>query len=232
MKIRCLIVDDEPLAHTVIEQYSSSIPTIEIEKKCNNAFEAIAYLHENTVDVIFLDINMPNLSGFDFLKTLSYKPQIIITTAYAEYALKGYEFSVIDYLLKPFTQERFLQAINKIRISETKKKEQNESNSDSVKSIFLKSDKVNHKVYFSDILYVEGSGNFVKIITKVKKILVSETMNSFEQKLPKKDFLRIHRSYIIALEKIDKIDGNRIYIQDNKIPIGQTYKKDLETRIK
>ena len=232
MKIRCLIVDDEPLAHTVIEQYSNSILTIEIVKKCNNAFEAIAYLHENTVDVIFLDINMPNLTGFDFLKTLSYKPQIIITTAYAEYALKGYEFSIIDYLLKPFTQERFLQAINKIKLTETVKKEQVEQETDTLKYIFLKSDKVSHKVYFSDILYVEGSGNFVKVITIEKKILVAETMNNFENKLPQKDFLRVHRSYIISIDKINKIEGNRVFILKNEIPIGQTYKKDLESRIK
>jgi len=207
MKIRCLIVDDEPLAQRVIEKYISSLPSLELACKCNNALDAAAFLHSNTVDVIFLDIKMPELTGLEFLKTLTKPPKVILTTAFSEYALEGYEYSVVDYLLKPISFERFLKAVNKITGQMESKQEPAAAESQNNKSdfIFLREDKIDHKVLFSDILYVEGCGNFVKVFANRKMIMVAETMTHIEEKLPGNIFLRVHKSFIVSIRKISKI---------------------------
>lgn len=229
MKLKCLIVDDEPLAHQILEKYISSLGTLELVKKCSNALEAIEYLNENNVDLIFLDIKMPDLTGIDFLKTLSKKPKIIITSAYSEYAIDGYEYSVTDYLLKPFSFERFLKAVNKVfetvspEISVDSKK-----TGDDRGFIFVKCDKINHKLYFNEIDYIEGFGNYVKIFTKKGMLVTSVTLSNIENKLPEETFVRVHKSFIVSLSKIDEIEGNIIRIGNKSLPVGKYYKKSFD----
>jgi len=234
MKIQCMIVDDEPLAQKVLEKYIHSFPSLELASKCRNAIEASAYLHENTVDLIFLDIEMPGLTGMEFLKTMSNPPLVIITTAYSEYALEGYEYAVVDYLLKPIAYDRFLKAIN--RVHERFKGKRPESpvtrKKDRDDVVFLKCDNVEHKIKLSDIKYIEGYGNFVNVHTQKKVILISEKMKTIEENLSGTDFIRVHKSYIVSLLRIDRIEGNKIHIQEDVIPIGRFYKRAFDSIVK
>lgn len=229
MKLKCLIIDDEPLAHQILEKYISSLGTLEIVKKCSNALEAIEYLNQYDIDLIFLDIKMPDLTGIDFLKTLSKKPKIIITSAYSEYAIDSYEYSVTDYLLKPFSFERFLKAVNKVFDSfSSEKSSKSENVKDEKDFIFVKSDKINHKLYFDDIDYIEGFGNYAKFFTKKGMLVTSETLTNIENKLPEITFVRVHKSFIVSLNKIDQIEGNTIRIGNKSIPVGKYYKKSFD----
>jgi DNA-binding LytR/AlgR family response regulator len=229
MKIKCIVVDDEPLAHSVLEKYISSLSSLELLKKCNNALEAMSFLHQNKVDLMFLDIKMPELSGIEFLKTLTHPPQIILTTAYSEYALQGYEYSVTDYLLKPFSFERFLKAVNKVINKKVENTSTLSANRESVDDfIFLKADKIDHKVLFSEIKYIEGYGNYIKVFTNNKMLMVAETLATIEKNLPTEMFVRIHKSYIVSIKKIQQIDGNMINIGKKMIPIGKFYKMRVE----
>jgi DNA-binding LytR/AlgR family response regulator len=230
--IHYLIVDDEPIAHRIIENYCDNLPHLEKKGNCYNAFEAMHFLNENAVDLLFLDINMPKLSGFDFLKTLSHTPKIIVTTAYKEFALEGYELNISDYLLKPFSFERFAKAVNKTMV-DLKEKE----NSPIVSkpeagpigsSFFLKGDKKQYQVKFDHLLFIEAYGHYTKVFLKNKMIVSHEKISFFETFLPASDFIRTHKSFIIAKNKIDHIEGNRIMIMEHKIPIGQTYKMNVD----
>lgn len=228
MKIKCIVVDDEPLAQRVLEKYISSLSSLELLKKCNNALEAMSFLHQNEVDLMFLDIKMPELTGIEFLKILTHPPQIIITTAYSEYALEGYEYSVTDYLLKPFSYKRFLKAVNKVI---DKKIENNSilpaSREPADDFIFLKADKIDHKILFSEIKYIEGYGNYIKVFTNNKMLMVAETMTTIEKNLPTEIFVRTHKSFIVSIKKIDQIEGNIIRIGKSIIPIGNFYKRHV-----
>ncbi len=230
MKIKCIVVDDEPLAQRVLEKYISSLSSLELLKKCNNALEAMSFLHQNKVDLMFLDIKMPELTGIEFLKTLTHPPQIIITTAYSEYALQGYEYSVTDYLLKPFSFERFLKAVNKV----TNRKVENNSTLSANREIaddfiFLKADKIDYKILFSEIKYIEGCGNYIKVFTNNKMLMVAETLTTIEKNLPTELFVRTHKSYIVSIKKIDQIEGNIIRIGTSVIPIGNYYRMHVNT---
>ncbi len=230
MKLGCIIVDDESLAQNVLETYISSVSTLHLLKKCNSALEAISYLHENKVDLIFLDINMPELSGLEMLKTLTDPPQVILTTAYSEYALESYDYGVADYLLKPFSLERFLKAVNRV----THKFEPSDSNKKTLQKsnkIILRQDKVIHSVSTEDIEYVKAYGNYLSVFTKAKKYIVRDTISAFEQKLSRHLFVRVHKSYVVQINKISTIDGNRLYIGDTKVPIGNYYKQSLKLRL-
>ncbi len=230
MKTRCIIVDDEPLARRVLQKYIHSLPSLELLTECASAPEAAAFLHQHTVDLMFLDIKMPGLTGLDFLKTLSNPPGVILTTAYSEYALEGYEYSVIDYLLKPISFERFLKAVNKVAArrdtAETPgpAKPAGPSTAAPVDFIFLKSDRVGHKVFFSDIRYIEGCGNYIKVYTGEKRLMVQERMTTIETVLPETLFLRVHKSYIVSIKEIREIRENKLKIGDKLIPIGNSYK--------
>lgn len=219
--IKYIIVDDETASHHIIKEYASNISYLSYEKSCYNAFEAMAYLNENTVDLLFLDINMPKLSGFDFLKTLSNPPRIIVTTAYKEFALEGYELNIDDYLLKPYSFQRFISATNKVSelIKQFKKTD--------TSSIFLKDNKKHHHVKLDDILYTEAYGNYVKIHTLNKLIITHQTLSSLEQLLPKEYFIRVHKSFIIAKDKIVLIEGNLLHIGQHKIPVGKMYRQNI-----
>jgi DNA-binding LytR/AlgR family response regulator len=236
MKIRCLIIDDEPLAQRVVERYAENIPFLEIVQKCNSAVEAIDVLHNHEVDLLFLDINMPRLSGMEFLKTLKNPPLVIITTAYAEYAIQGYELDVVDYLMKPFAFDRFYKAIQKaeelIKGKDQRNSEVKESDKQEDTFIFIKSSKKTFKVNLGEILYIEALGDYVKIYTTEKMIISYQSLKNIETLLPSSSFPRIHKSFIIALSRIDLIEGNHVKIKDRLIPIGTNFKGEFEKLIK
>ena len=220
--IHYLIVDDEPIAHRIIEKYCENLPHLEKKGNCYNAFEAMEFINKNTVDLLFLDINMPKLSGFDFLKTLPNPPKIIVTTAYKEFALEGYELNIDDYLLKPFNFSRFVKSVSKVydSLSVKSKPIQNTETVEDTK-IFIKEDKKYHQIKLKDILFIEAYGNYVKINMVDKMIVSHQSLTSFTHNLPENQFIRVHKSFIISIDKIELIEGNRILIQDHKIPIGK-----------
>ncbi len=236
MNIRCLIIDDEPLAQRVVERYAENISFLEIVAKCNSAVEAIDVLHNHEVDLLFLDINMPRLSGMDFLKTLKNPPLVIITTAYAEFAIQGYELDVVDYLMKPFAFDRFYKAIQKaeemLKGRELPHFEMKEADKPDDSFLFIKSSKKTYKVTLDEILYIEALGDYVKIFTIDKMIVSYQSLKNIETLLPSKLFPRIHKSFIIALSRVDLIEGNHVKIKDRMIPIGTNFKTDFEKLIK
>jgi len=232
-----LIVDDEPLAHRVIEKYVEKLPSLTKIGNAYDAFQGFELLNAESVDLMFLDINMPKLKGLDFLRTLAKPPVVIITSAYREYALEGFELNVCDYLLKPFSFERFLTAVNKAinlemkgQIESTTEKSVSSQN-DFPNKIFIKGDRKYHQIALSDILYLESYGSYVKVFLKDTMILTHETTSHFENLLPKPDFMRVHKSYIVATQKIEIIEGNRLKIGAKQIPIGNFYKKAVKDLI-
>ena len=223
--IRYVIIDDEPIAHRIIEKYCADLPHLEKKGNCYNAFEAMQLLNEQDVDLLFLDLNMPKLSGFDFLRTLSNPPKIIVTTAYAEFALESYDLDVADYLLKPFAFDRFVKAVNKALSKTTSQAAAPLSPVANAKStLFLKGDKKFHQIQWDHILFVEAYGHYTKVYLKDEMILSNQKISALEELLPSDQFLRVHKSFIVATDKIKFIEGNRLTIQEHEIPIGQTYK--------
>jgi DNA-binding LytR/AlgR family response regulator len=235
MKIRCLIVDDEPLAQRVLEKYIADVPYLELAGKCGNAMEAMEVLHHKQTDLVFLDINMPKLSGIDFLKTQKNAPLIVITTAYPEYALEGYELNVLDYLLKPIPFDRFLKAVEKAEESllsrQLRASQPAQASRDEDPFIFIKSSKKTFKVNLNNILYIEALGDYVKVFTTDKMIVTYQSLKNIETLLPPKSFPRIHKSYIVSLAKVELIEGNQVKIRDRMIPIGTNYKAEFEKLI-
>jgi len=226
--LKFIIIDDEPLAHEIIEEFCSILPHVQLEKKCYNAMEAMQYLNENTVDFMFLDINMPKLRGLDFLKTLTKPPKTIITTAYKEHALEGFELNVVDYILKPFSFDRLVKAVNKVSdIQPAKTIIKEVSIATTSTRFFVKGDKKHHQIDLSDLLYIEAYGNYTKLYLKDEMIVSHEKISHYEEILTDGDFLRVHKSFIVAIAKIKFIEGNRIFINAYKIPIGQTYKTSI-----
>ena len=226
--LKFIIIDDEPLAHEIIEEFCSILPHVQLEKKCYNAMEAMQYLNENTVDFMFLDINMPKLRGLDFLKTLTKPPKTIITTAYKEHALEGFELNVVDYILKPFSFDRLVKAVNKVSdIQPAKTITKEVSIATTSNRFFVKGDKKHHQIDLSDLLYIEAYGNYTKLYLRDEMIVSHEKISHYEEILTDGDFLRVHKSFIVAIAKIKFIEGNRIFINTYKIPIGQTYKTSI-----
>lgn len=235
MKTRCLIVDDEPLAIEVIENHISQFDNLEVAAKCRNAIKAFEVLEKEKIDLLFLDIQMPKLTGIDFLKSINNPPKVIFTTAYIDFALEGYELDVIDYLVKPISFQRFLKAINKYLeiakpISNTAAKTK-EGASNERDYLFVKADRKNHKVSFSEILYAESVKDYVKIHTVDKRLTTKNTMTDFEMQLPD-NFLRVHRSYVINLDFITAYTANDIEIDSIEIPIGVSYKQKVFERLR
>ncbi|MCH2033550.1 MAG: response regulator transcription factor [Tenacibaculum sp.] len=227
-----VIIDDEPIAHRILENYCNKLPLLHKVGNAYNALEASEIIIKQKVDLIFLDIQMPKITGFEFLKSLAQPPKVIVTTAYKEFALEGYELNVVDYLLKPFSLSRFLKAINKV--NETNK--MNSAISETVSevkngSVFLKGDKVHHQIQIRDILFVEAYSNYVKVYSKEKMIVIHEKISTLETILSKYGVLRVHKSFLVTIEHITSIQGNRIHIQNYKIPIGQTYKNSINELI-
>lgn len=222
--MKCLIVDDEPLAQEVIENYIVRIPNLEVVKKCSDAIQAFEVMKKEKIDLIFLDIQMPVIDGLGFLKSVKNIPSVIITTAFPQHALESYDFDVTDYLLKPISFERFLKAVNKVL---DKKNIPSVSTEQKADFIFLKVDSKLVKVNFSEIMYVEGMKDYLKVFLKDKFYVVHQTMKRFEESLPHGQFVRVHKSYIVSLPAVKTIIGNYIEVNDQHIPIGANYKDEL-----
>lgn len=226
--ITYLIIDDEYIAHDIIKGYCDLLPNMKLMKHCYDALEAFEYLNSNKVDLIFLDLNMPKLKGFEFLKILPNPPKVIVTTAYKEHALEGFEHNVSDYLLKPFSFERFLKAVNNATNVVEKVPIQSIENSDSsTKSIFFRSNKKHTQVVIDSILYVEAAGNYTKIITTSEMVTIREKVSGVVALLPETEFLQVHKSFAVAVKHIRSIEGNRILIEEHLIPIGKYYKANV-----
>jgi len=230
--ITYLIIDDEYIAHDIIKGYCDLLPNMQLMKNCYDALEAFEYLNKNEVDLIFLDLNMPKLKGFDFLKTLKNSPKVIVTTAYKEFALEGYELNISDYLLKPFGFERFLKAINKTFSSLTTQPSVLSQSNKISKSIFLRSNKKFTQVEIDTILFIEASGNYTKVIRTLETITIREKISTVLGLLPKEDFLQVHKSFAVAPKHIKSVEGNRIFITDHIIPIGKMFKTNVVQLLK
>ncbi|MBI5914882.1 MAG: response regulator transcription factor [Bacteroidetes bacterium] len=232
--INTIIVDDEPLALDVLETYIEKLPDLHLVKRCTNAFEANEALKNHDIDLMFLDIQMPQLTGIDFLKTLTDPPLVIFTTAYSNYAIEGFELNATDYLLKPISLERFMKSVNKaVDLIELKRKENahHVEIGDAEDFIFVKADKKFVKVKFSEVIYIEGLKDYVIIRMEKGRVITLQTMKSLEDKLPSKIFRRIHRSYIVNIDKVEAIVGNMVEViekgQPKHLPIGKNYRDEL-----
>ena len=225
-RYKCIIIEDEPLAQNILKKYIGEHPTLDLITICNDALEAQAILTSENVDLLFLDINLPKLSGINFIKTLTRPPLIIFTTAYPEFAVEGFELNAVDYLLKPFSFERFLKAVNKalekLNVSTTQNSTENE-----MSFIFLKADKKIHRVELETIHYIEAIGDYMKVVTDSGQLIINETMKKLQEELPVRSFMRVHKSFIISRNRIKYIEGNYVQIEDKSIPIGATYRNDV-----
>ena len=226
--IKYLIIDDEHIAHDIIKGYCDMLPNLEFMADCYDAIEALDYLNKQPVDLIFLDLNMPKLKGLEFLKTLTSPPKVIVTTAYNEFAIEGYVLNVVDYLLKPFSFERFLSAINKVTATTPQSKHLRVENGQaSPNQIFLKQNNSHIQVDVNSILYIEASGNYTKVVTTLDTITIREKISNTLKMLPKEEFLQVHKSFAIAKKHIKRIEGNRVQIGDYIVPIGKLYKINI-----
>ena len=232
MKYKYLIIDDEPIAHDIIKGYGDLLPNYELVQQCYDAIEAMEYLNRNSVDLIFLDLNMPKLKGFDFLKSLIHPPKVIVTTAYQEYALDGYELNVVDYLLKPFGFERFLKAINKFQNLHNLESNKGDVQFSGNNSLFVYTDKKHVQLHLNELLFVEAEGNYSKFYLEKETQHVREKISSIAEVLPNESFVRVHKSYIVSLSKIKCVEGNMISILGFKIPVGKLYKANLDFILK
>jgi DNA-binding LytR/AlgR family response regulator len=223
-RINCLLVDDEVMALELLDHYISRVYFLNVVKKCQHAIEAMQILEENQIDLLFLDINMPDVNGIQFLKSIVSKPAVIFTTGYKEFALEGYENDAIDFLLKPFDFERFLKAVNKASNLISKSSRQPVIRLEPQRFIFVRADYKLVKINVDDILFVEGLKDYIKIYTRQKLILTLMSMTSIEEKLPSDDFFRVHRSYIISLSKIDSVSRHRVIIGEKFVPISVPYR--------
>lgn len=224
-RFKCIIIEDEPLAQNVLKKYISDHPSLELVEIYNDALQAQTILSKQSIPLIFLDINLPKLSGINFIKTLSQPPLVIFTTAYPEYAVEGFELNAVDYLLKPFSFERFLKAVN--RALEKLNAGNNKVTEEKSLHIFLKSDKKIHKVDLQSIQYIEAIGDYMKVVTDSGQLIVNETMKKLQDDLPVNYFIRIHKSFIISRNKIRFIEGNYVQLGDKSIPIGATYRNEV-----
>ncbi|WDZ99456.1 LytR/AlgR family response regulator transcription factor [Mucilaginibacter sp. SJ] len=234
--IRCLVVDDEPLALHILEDYISKMPFLQLVKATTNPIEALTMVQAAEADLVFLDVQMPELTGIQFLKIANGKAKVILTTAYPQYALEGYELDVVDYLLKPIAFDRFFKSVQKAQsiiqpvtakpqvVMQAEPVQQDDFSTD---FIFVKTEHKIQKVYLHDILFIEGLKDYISIFTSAERIITLQGMKKMEDALPEKHFVRVHKSYIVALNKIDSIERSRIQIGDKIIPVGDTYRDEF-----
>jgi DNA-binding LytR/AlgR family response regulator len=231
MMIRCLAIDDEMLALDLIEDNIKKVPFLELVQTCRNAIEAMEVLRNQSIDLVFLDIQMPDISGIQFLKSLHHKPLVIFTTAFSKYATEGFDLDVIDYMLKPYSFERFLKAVNKAHeYMDLRDRALNQAGSRDVASpnfLFVRADYKLYKINLHDILYIEGLKDYVKIYISDKPIVTQMSMKALEDKLPANDFIRVHRSFIVAFNKIDYVQKHMLTIGKKEIPISEHYRDQL-----
>lgn len=223
--MKCIIIEDEIPAQKILKNFIAKIPSLELVATFKAAIEANSFLNTESVDVAFLDINLPDMSGIDFIKTIKNPPAIIMTTAYSEYAVTSFELdTIVDYLVKPFSFDRFLKAINKAR----ERVEVPEIISvDNEETIFLNVDKTLHKIVLNEILYIESERNYITVVTENQRLSYIDSLKNWNAKLPENTFIQVHKSFIINSLFVNKISGNTLFIKENKIPIGRTYKQDL-----
>jgi DNA-binding LytR/AlgR family response regulator len=231
MKMNCLIIDDEPIARKGLEEYVKEVEFLRLVAQCESASKAIAYLQETTVDLIFLDIQMPKLSGIEFLKSLTHPPMAIFTTAFADYALEGYTLDVIDYLLKPIPFHRFLQATQKALDFHKLKHPESGKIEASADYFFVKCDNKYEKVFYHEVLYLEALQNYTVIHTLNRKLITYITFSGLIDQLPAEQFLRVHKSYTVAISKVTAIEGNEISVNKTKIPISRNLKDEVMDKI-
>jgi len=226
MKINCIIIEDEPLALDRVKGFIEQLSFLNLVASFNNPIEGLNFLKENKVDLIFLDINMKQLSGIQLLENIQFDGKVIITTAYDQYALKGFELDVSDYLLKPFSFERFIKAVDKVQ-EQFKTKESDSS----PQFLFIKTENRLEKVNFNDILFIEGMGDYRRIHTTEKRIMTLQTFSELEQIIPNSIAIRVHKSYMVAISKIESIERNRIKIKETRIPVSESYKASFLAQI-
>jgi len=232
-KIRCIIVDDESVAREILESHIAKIDAIEVVASCKNAMEAFQAISSQKIDLVFLDINMPEISGLSLARSINKNIKIIFTTAYREYAVEGFDLQAVDYLLKPISLERLLQAVNKylnenVQVALVPETEADEDKSD---SFFVRSDRKMVKIAYADILYIESLADYIKIYLDNRNVVTRETISSIEAKLPKHEFVRVHRSFIVALKAIDSFTSEYVEIGKKQIPISRSYKDQVLKRL-
>lgn len=231
MKIKCVLIDDEPLAMKVLQNYFNNFADFEITATFNNALEALEFINNNTVDAVFLDINMPMMTGFELIRLIEYKTKIIITTAFREFAAESYDLDVLDYLVKPIPLPRFIKCIHKIEADFNLKNNIKIEPHKIEPHIFIKVDKKMVKITIDEILFIEGMKEYIKVVTTYKTYITHKSLTSLSEELPADRFMRIHKSYTIAIDKVKSIEGNRIQILSYTIPIGRNYAKDVKSKI-
>ena len=236
-KITCLAVDDEPPALQIMEKYIHAVPTLHLTGTSGNAVDALAILQNNTIDLLFLDIQMPYILGTDFMRTLSNPPRVIFTTAFRKFAVEGFELDAVDYLLKPISFERFLKAVNKVMklnlpVVATMPLETAQKNENENLSIYVRADRKNMKINLNDILFIESLKDYIKVVTKEKAIISKNSISTFEENLPHHLFIRVHRSFIVALNKIDSFTPDLIQIGKYELPVSRSYRHEVEKILK
>ena len=228
-KIKCLVIDDELPAREILKKHINGVEALELCGTCSNAVEAISFLKDNRVDLLFLDIQMPHLLGTNFLRTLKNPPRVIFTTAYRKYAVEGFELDAVDFLLKPINFERFLKGVNKVLQVNLQGNNDaaisSETHAESAPPfLYFRANRKMVKVLFNEILYIEGLNDYIKIITAAKTIITKHVLTSLEEMLPSKEFVRIHKSFIVAINKIESFNADEVEIGQKEIPIGRSYK--------
>lgn len=231
MKIKCVLIDDEPLAIKVLQNYFTNFTDFEVIGTFNNSLEALDFINSTTVDAVFLDINMPMMTGFELISLIENKTKVIITTAFREFAAESYDLDVLDYLVKPIPLPRFIKCINKITTEYNLKNNIKVETAKGDSHIFIKVDKKMMKINIEEILFVEGMKEYIKVVTPDKTYITHKSLTSLSEELPADKFLRIHKSYVIALNKVKSIEGNRVQIQSYNIPIGRNYSKEVKNKI-
>ncbi|GAA4804422.1 LytTR family DNA-binding domain-containing protein [Litoribaculum gwangyangense] len=223
--MNCIIIEDEMPAQKILKNFIEKLPNINLQATFKAAIEANAFIKNNVIDVIFLDINLPDMSGLDFIKTINKPPAIIMTTAYPEYAVNSFELdTIVDYLVKPFSFDRFLKAVNK---AESRLQIWKNTKEDNTEIIYLNVDKTLHKITLSSVLYIESDRNYITVVTETQKLSYIDSLKNWTEKLPNNQFIQVHKSFIINSKFVSKISGNLIFVRDFKIPIGRTYKQGL-----
>ena len=235
MKISCIVVDDVPLALEVLSSFIARIPYLVLEGQYTDPFFAMEHLRKKKVDLLFVDIQMPDISGIELVKTLNNPPKIVFTTAYSSYAIEGFNLNAMDYLLKPIAFDRFLVAVNKVRdymeLSEAAQEVHQPEEKDVPEYMFVKSNYKDIKINFNEVLYIEGSEDYIKIHTTTKKVMTLLSMKGVMEKLPENQFIRIHRSFIVAIDKIESKSNERITIGKQSLPIGASYLNEVSKRL-
>ena len=231
-KIRCLVIDDEPPAREILKKHIAGVEALELAGDCSNAVEALIFLQNNTVNLLFLDIQMPHILGTSFMRTIKNPPKVIFTTAYRKFAVEGFELNAVDYLLKPISFERFLQAVNKVLQLNITTSNQNSTISEITSEhahpfLYFRMDRKMMKVFLDDILFVESLKDYIRIFTTTKTVVTKQPISSLEELLPSDAFIRIHRSYIVAINKIDSFNADSVEISKKELPIGRLFKHDV-----